>query len=340
MEFGGEKNLKQFIRELEGKLIEEKIIKNIIKQLCLGLKEIHKNKLIHRDLTPDNIFIDDNYRIKIGDFGVSRKLSANTKYAKTHTGKTHYNPPEVEKGEKYDYRADIYSLGCVIYELFTLNEYYVDKNNPNKNAIIDINIYNKKWQELLDLLLKYDYHERPFIENLCDNILRFVEGNKKTGSKRVERPGLSSKEVDELFQVFDLFDTNGTGKIDPKELKAAMQSSGLDSKNPTIYQLIDDLDTPQAEKNGGITFDDFVDVFLMNLGDKESEEGIRRIFDLLIDDPNADTITLSSLKKISKELGANMSDEELKDMLERASKNGVELTFQEFYDIMTKKSFP
>ena len=76
------------------------------------------------------------------------------------------------------------------------------------------------------------------------------------------------------------------------------------------------------------------------MGDKESKEGIRRIFDLFIDDPNADIITLSSLKKISKELGENMSDEELKDLLKRASKNEVEVTFEEFYDIMTKKSFP
>ena len=158
----------------------------------------------------------------------------------------------------------------------------------------------------------------------------------KKGSKRVERPGLSNEEVDEIKQAFDLFDTNGTGKIDPKELKAAMQSLGFDSKNPTIYQLIADLDTPEAERNGGISFDDFVDaindklgdkestlfpyttlfrsdfVDAINdkLGDKESKEGIRRIFDLFIDDPNADTITLSSLKKISKELGENMSDEE------------------------------
>ena len=143
--------------------------------------------------------------------------------------------------------------------------------------------------------------------------------SKRGGTKRVERPGLSSEEVDEIKQAFDLFDTNGTGKIDPKELKAAMQSLGW---------------------NGGISFDDFVDAINDKLGDKESKEGIRRIFDLFIDDPNADTITLSSLKKISKELGENMSDEELKDMLERASKNGVELTFEEFYDIMTKKSFP
>ena len=48
---------------------------------------------------------------------------------------------------------------------------------------------------------------------------------------------------------------------------------------------------------------------------------------MFIGDPNADTIALSLLKKISKELGENMSDEELKIMLERASKNGVELTF-------------
>ena len=129
----------------------------------------------------------------------------------------------------------------------------------------------------------------------------------KKGSKRVERPGLSSEEVDEIKQAFDLFDTNGTGKIDPKELKAAMQSLGFDSKNPTIYQLIADLDTPDAERNGGISFDDFVDAINDKLGDKESKEGIRRIFDLFIDDPNADTITLSSLKKISKELGENMS---------------------------------
>ena len=93
-------------------------------------------------------------------------------------------------------------------------------------------------------------------------------------------------------------------------------------------------------ENGGINFDDFVDAINGKLGDKESKEGIRRIFDLFIDDPNADTIILSSLKKISKELGENMSDKELKDMLERASENGVELTFEEFYDIMTKKSFP
>ena len=119
--------------------------------------------------------------------------------------------------------------------------------------------------------------------------------SKRTDSKRVERPGLSSEKVDEIRQSF--------------------------------YKLIDDLDIPDEERNGGISFDVFLDAINNKLDDKESKEGIRRIFDLFIGDPNADTITLSSLKKISKELGENMSDEELKIMLERASKNGVELTF-------------
>ena len=169
---------------------------------------------------------------------------------------------------------------------------------------------------------------------------RRVQKTTVTTTTKVEKSGLSNDEVDEIRQAFDLFDTNGTGKIDPKELKAAMQSLGFDTKNPTIYTLIADLDTPEAAKNGGVNFDDFVGSINNKLGDKESKEGIHRIFELFIDDPNADTITLSSLKKIAQELGENMSAEELKDMLERASKNGVELTFDEFYDIMTKKSFP
>jgi centrin-1 len=162
----------------------------------------------------------------------------------------------------------------------------------------------------------------------------------KNQPKKVERPGLSQDEVDEIRQAFDLFDTNGTGKIDPKELKAAMQSLGFDSKNPTIFQLIAELDTAEAAKKGGIDFDTFVEAINNKLGDKETKEGIRRIFNLFIDDPNSDTITITSLKRIARELGEQMSNEELKDMLERASSNGNELTFEEFYDIMTKKSFP
>ena len=162
----------------------------------------------------------------------------------------------------------------------------------------------------------------------------------KQVTKKVERPGLTHDEVEEIKQAFDLFDTNQTGQIDPKELKSAMQSLGFDTKNPTIFQLIADLDTPENAKRGGVEFDNFVEAINNKLGDKESKDGIERIFNLFIDDPNQNTITLSSLRRIARELGEQMSNEELKDMLERASSNGTELTFEEFYEIMTKKTFP
>ena len=68
MEYGGESDLNKFIKQYKDKdtFIDEKIIANIIIQICLGLKEIHKNNLIHRDLTPNNIFIDKKNKIKIG----------------------------------------------------------------------------------------------------------------------------------------------------------------------------------------------------------------------------------------------------------------------------------
>ena len=172
MEYAGDFNLKQFIlnHKKKNQLIEENIIKNIIIQICLGLKEIHKLNLIHRDLTPENIFINENNKIKIGDFGVSKQLNTNNKYAKTDTGKEHYKAPEIIKGEKYDNRVDIYSLGCIIYELFTLNEYYIDKYFYEKDGKINIEIYNPKWQNLIDTLLKKNYYERPFIEEVYNKL--------------------------------------------------------------------------------------------------------------------------------------------------------------------------
>ena len=89
MEYGGDLNLKQFIGKYKEKneYLNEIIIKDIIMQICLGLNDIHKNKLIHRDLTPDNIFINKNNKIKIGDFGISKILTINQNYAKTQIGK-------------------------------------------------------------------------------------------------------------------------------------------------------------------------------------------------------------------------------------------------------------
>ena len=153
-----------------------------------------------------------------------------------------------------------------------------------------------------------------------------------------KKQNTSTEENEELRQAFDLFDVKENGKIDPSEIKETMKQLGFDIKNPTIYKIIEDLDTPDSKKNGGISFSEFSESMNKRLGDKESKEGVRRIFDLFVDDPNAEYIPLESLKKIAKELGDKSSDDELKDMIESASKNNGKLSFDEFYYIISKNS--
>ena len=197
MEYGGDTDLKKFIKKYKdkNKLISEKIIKDIIKQICLGLKEIHKKHLIHRDLTPDNIFINYNDKIKIGAVGISKILNINNKYT---IGKHHYIAPEIDKGEKYNNKVDIYSLGCIIYELFTLKEYYIDKKCDNKDGKININIYNKKWQNLIDLLLKNNYNDRPNIEE----ILEYINNITKNEGSSLKKENIKISETKKnIFRV-------------------------------------------------------------------------------------------------------------------------------------------
>ena len=91
-------------------------------------------------------------------------------------GKIYYKAPEIVKGIPYDNRIDIYSLGCIIYELFTLNEYFIDKFIDEKDGKINIELYNPKYQDLIESLLKKKYSERPYIEEVI-KILNEIDRN-------------------------------------------------------------------------------------------------------------------------------------------------------------------
>ena len=106
---------------------------------------------------------------------VSKILTTTQNYTKTQVGKHHYFASEIENGEEYNNKVDIYSLGCIIYELFTLKEYY---NVKNENATIDTDIYNQKWQNLIDLILQNDYTKRPSIEEIYNYIETEINNNK------------------------------------------------------------------------------------------------------------------------------------------------------------------
>ena len=158
----------------------------------------------------------------------------------------------------------------------------------------------------------------------------------KFNANKYIRPGLTEDEIEEIKEAFDLFDTDGSGSIDPKELRAAMQSLGFEAKNQTIYQMITDLD---KNKSGNIDFEEFLDMMTARMSDKDTREDVNKVF-RLFDDDTSGSITIRNLRRVARELGETMTDEELQEMVERADTNGDgAVSMDDFYNIMTKKTF-
>ena len=186
MEYCENLSLKDFIDNHDkSKLIDPNVIYCIINDICMGLTEIHKQNLIHRDLKPANLFIDKNYKIKIGDFGSSKQFSDLMKYAGTQIGTIEYMAPEIIKGEKYNQKVDIWALGCIFYELCKLEKCFPSNNllslcNKIVNGDhgkIDIKFYNTELQNLIDSMLNINYKERPDINKVYELILNIWNKN-------------------------------------------------------------------------------------------------------------------------------------------------------------------
>jgi Ca2+-binding EF-hand superfamily protein len=216
-------------------------------------------------------------------------------------------------------------------EGFTKIHQLTDKGCDDKEYLLGKLIFNKKDTEksarkaVLDEQFRYIGVAERSINK--ENVIVIVFADKVV-------PKVDRGDLTELKQAFDLFDVNGIGKIDPKETAAAMRSLGYDIKNPTLYNIIKELDTPDTHF---VDWTTFVNHITEGVEDTSNQDGLRRIFNLFIDDPNQDTITLATLKRICREIDENVSHEELKEMIERASGNGTELTFEEFCEFMNNK---
>ena len=116
-----------------------------------------------------------------------------------------------------------------------------------------------------------------------------------------------------------------------------MTSMGFDIKSPCIFKIMKELDTEEIAKNGGVPIDDLLKIMNDKLGNTESEDGLKNIFDSFKENPDDKTLSLSGLKGIASSFGIKISDEEIKGMLEKASKSGEGLTFEEFSKLMMKQ---
>jgi len=121
MEFadGGDLQSKIQAAKLKGKFFAEAEIWSIFYQMVIGLKKLHDMQIVHRDIKCANVFLNKDGQVKLGDLNVSKVAKGDN--LKTQTGTPYYASPEVWQDKPYDHRSDIWSLGCVAYELITLN---------------------------------------------------------------------------------------------------------------------------------------------------------------------------------------------------------------------------
>ena len=240
MEYCDGLDLRKFINEHRSAndLIKKNIIMHIIFGICLGLKEIHQHNLIHRDLKPDNIFLNADLTVKIGDFGISKKLQNANDYAKTQTGTMLYMAPEIINGEKYNNKVDMWALGCIIHELCTLNFCFQSKSIHGliekiinvEHGKIDKN-YGEDLQKLIDSLLNKDYKKRPSVDEVSITIDKYFTG-------KIKEKIMEIFQLDESYQNY-IIERNVLNSINQvKESIIARENKFLEIKSFGGYMLM------------------------------------------------------------------------------------------------------
>uniref|UniRef100_A0A452HS05 Serine/threonine-protein kinase Nek2 n=1 Tax=Gopherus agassizii TaxID=38772 RepID=A0A452HS05_9SAUR len=199
--------------------LEEDFVLRMLTQLTLALKECHRRSdgghtVLHRDLKPANIFLDSKHNVKLGDFGLARILHHDTSFAKTFVGTPYYMSPEQMNHMSYNEKSDIWSLGCLLYELCALSPPFTaynqkelaEKIKEGKFRRIPYR-YSDQLNELLKKMLNLKDYCRPSVEEILQNPLiadLVVEeqrnhsekrGRRSTESERLQHSGTAVNEL-------------------------------------------------------------------------------------------------------------------------------------------------
>ncbi len=158
--------------------IAEEVVWKIFMQIVLALYECHhrkEGKILHRDLKPGNVFFDSKNNVKLGDFGLARVLSKDSQYACTHVGTPYYMSPEQIKESRYNEKSDIWSAGCMLYEMAALRPPFEAANQlalavKIKGGRFDRlpSKYSEELQRVVTWMLRINPEERPTVDDLLN----------------------------------------------------------------------------------------------------------------------------------------------------------------------------
>jgi NIMA (never in mitosis gene a)-related kinase len=170
MEYCENGDLGKYLKKQMGRQLAEAKIWKFFIEMCLGLRYLHSNKILHRDIKTINMFLTKDDKVKVGDLGVAKLLNQTQNMAHTIVGTPYYLSPELCEEKPYNHKSDIWSLGCVLYELCTFKHPFEAKNQGSlimkivKGQYASLpNNYSAELRELVRLLLMKDYRKRPSI---------------------------------------------------------------------------------------------------------------------------------------------------------------------------------
>ncbi|XP_041828862.1 serine/threonine-protein kinase Nek9 isoform X3 [Melanotaenia boesemani] len=170
-------NLYDKIVQQKGKLFTEEVVIWYLYQIASAVAHIHKAGILHRDIKTLNIFLTKTDLIKLGDYGLAKKLDSEFSMAETCVGTPYYMSPELCQGAKYNFKSDIWAMGCVLFEVLTLRRTF-DATNPLN---LCVKIVQGNWtmevnsDDYLPALIKLVYEcldqdpaKRPTSEQILD----------------------------------------------------------------------------------------------------------------------------------------------------------------------------
>ncbi|XP_041662435.1 serine/threonine-protein kinase Nek5-like isoform X2 [Cheilinus undulatus] len=202
MEYCDGGDLMKKINMQRGVYFSEEQVINWFVQICLGLKHIHDRKILHRDIKSQNIFLTNGgMKVKLGDFGIARMLNNTMELARTCVGTPYYLSPEICENRPYNNKTDIWSLGCVLYELCTLRHPVNPRDRPSVTSVLRRPFLEKLISKHLDPQLLQEEFSHTVLHRHRAAVSQEAKrrpdntAEKIQKAKAAERPGVAVKKL-------------------------------------------------------------------------------------------------------------------------------------------------
>lgn len=269
MEYCDSGDLAQYLnaaRERKDYLRKEKVMKWLV-QIALALDFLHESNVLHRDVKPGNILLTDHERIaKLGDLGNTRSLEHTMEMANTACGTPYYMSPELARGESYDSKSDVWSLGCVLYEMLSLKRPFPAKGlaelilkiasaDPPDEIPFQVARPNGPVCHLVHAMLRKNPKDRIDVRGVLQSI---AATDAMRDFLQEHRDASSSSCADRVSQMLRRKLSGGLHRSDTRDVESKRHdtSSTETRSSQSARPVVDDIPKEVVDATSGIMFGD------------------------------------------------------------------------------------